>query len=213
VGEPLNTFVGLKVLGLYAPGEACLVISPSECQPGEYKLQDTDGNQVINNNDRVNLGNPQPDYYGGFNSNMRLGPVTLDAFFNFSVGNEIYNSSMRYIGLVGGASNERADRSLRRWTPQNMDTDVPRANALRDNLRVYSTYIEDGSFVRLQTLSLGYQVPSRIVPGGGTARVILTGQNLWMSTDYSGYDPENQSSDPGGYPRPRTWNLGANLTF
>ena len=213
VGEPLGTFVGFKVLGLYQPGEACLVITPSECQPGEYKIQDTDGNKIINNNDRVNIGNPQADYYGGFNSNMRMGPLTLDAFFNFSVGNEINNTSMRYLGLVGGASNERADRSLRRWTPQNMNTDVPRANALRDNTRTYSSYVEDGTFVRLQTLSIGYEVPSGVIPAGGSARLILTGQNLWIKTDYSGYDPENQANDPGGYPRPRTWNLGVNLTF
>ena len=213
VGEPLGTFVGFKVLGLYQPGEACLVITPSECQPGEYKLQDTDGNKVINNSDRVNLGNPQADYYGGLNSNMRFGPVTLDAFLNFSVGNEIYNSSMRYLGLVGGASNERADRSLRRWTPQNQNTDVPRANALRDNTRLYSAYIEDGTFVRLQTLSLSYQVPTGLVPAVEAARLTVTGQNLWIATDYSGYDPENQANDPGGYPRPRTWNVGVNLTF
>jgi TonB-dependent starch-binding outer membrane protein SusC len=213
VGEPLNTFVGFRVLGLYQQGDQCAITPARDCTPGEYKLLDADGNGVINNDDRVNLGNPQADFYGGFNSSMSYGPVSLDAFFNFSKGNEINNTSLRYAGLVGGASNERADRALQRWTPTNTGTDVPRANILRPNDRTYSTYIEDGSFLRLQTLTLGYQVPAGLVPGTQAARVVVTGQNLWLTTRYSGYDPENQASDPGGYPRARTWNFGLNLTF
>ncbi len=90
---------------------------------------------------------------------------------------------------------------------------MPRANILRPNDRTYSAYIEDGSFLRLQTLTLAYQIPAGLIPGTDAARVMVTGQNLWMTTKYSGYDPENQTSDPGGYPRARTWNVGLNLTF
>jgi TonB-dependent starch-binding outer membrane protein SusC len=203
------------VLGLYQQGTPCNLIATVECTPGEYLIQDTNGDRVINDSDRVNLGNPQADFYGGFTSNMSFGPVSLDAFLNFSKGNDINNSALRYTGLVGGASNERADRSLRRWTPENTDTDVPRANIQRPNQRTYSTYIEDGSFLRLQTLTLSYQVPTTLIPGGyvDAARLIVTGQNLWITTKYSGWDPEQQAVDPGGYPRARTWNVGLNLTF
>jgi TonB-dependent starch-binding outer membrane protein SusC len=218
VGQPLNTFVGYKVLGLYQQGDACPILATKECVPGEYKIQDTNGDKVINDNDRVNLGNPQADYYGGFNSDMTFGPLSVAAFFNFSVGNDINaQNALRYVGLVGGASNERADRALRRWTPTNTNTDVPRANILRPNNRTYSTYIEDGSFARLQTLSVGYDIPTQFVPGGAVdaARLTVTGQNLWTSTKYSGWDPENASNgnDNGGYPKAKTWNVGLNLTF
>jgi TonB-linked SusC/RagA family outer membrane protein len=223
VGEPLNTFVGYKVLGLYQAGDACPIIAKAECSPGEYKLQDTNGDGLINDNDRVNLGNPQADFYGGFSSNMSFGPLSMDAFFNFSKGNLINAQSMnRYIGLIGGASNERADWSLNRWTSTNTDTRFPRANINRPNTRTYSSYIEDGSFLRLQSLSFAYQLPTQLIPGGAVsnARLIVTGQNLWITTRYDGWDPENAGSnsagegtDNGGYPKAKTWNVGLNVAF
>jgi TonB-dependent starch-binding outer membrane protein SusC len=81
--------------------------------------------------------------------------------------------------------------------------------------RTYSTYIEDGSFLRLHTLSLDYQMPSHLIPGRrvDNARLTVTGQNLWITTKYSGWDPEQQATDPGGYPRARTWNVGFDLTL
>jgi hypothetical protein len=90
---------------------------------------------------------------------------------------------------------------------------VPRANASRIVSRTYSTQIEDGSFLRLQTLTLGYQLPARWVPGVDAARLLVTGQNLWITTKYSGYDPQQRNVDFGGYPRARTWNVGLNVTF
>jgi TonB-dependent starch-binding outer membrane protein SusC len=218
VGEPLNTFVGYKVLGLYQQGDACNLQVTRECAPGEYKILDLNQDRIINDDDRVNLGSPEADYYGGFTSNLRYGPASLDAFFNFSKGNEMNNTAQRYMGLVAGASNERSDRALQRWTPQNTNTDVPRANVDRPNNRTYSTYIEEGSFLRLQTLTFGYDVPTQLIPGGylDGARLMVSGQNLWLTTRYTGYDPENgggTGSDNGGYPRGRTWNVGLNLTF
>src|SRR2546422_6611609 len=73
-------------------------------------------------------------------------------------------------------------RSLDRWTPTHTDTDVPRANAARPR-RLYSPLVEDGSYLRLQTLTLGYELPPRVIPGAGTARLFLTGQNLVTFTD------------------------------
>ncbi|GAC1516248.1 MAG: TonB-dependent receptor [Gemmatimonadaceae bacterium] len=213
VGQPLGTFVGYKVLGIYQPGDPCALIAVKECTPGEYKILDADRNGVINDDDRVNLGNGQPSFHGGFSSNLRYGALTLDANFNFSAGNKINNTSLRYIGLVGGQSNELRNRSLRRWTPTNMNTDVPRANIDRVGNRTYSTYIEDGSFLRLQMLQIAYRIPPRFVPRADAARFTVTGQNLWITTPYSGWDPEQQAVDPGGYPRARTWNMGLSLTY
>jgi hypothetical protein len=98
---------------------------------------------------------------------------------------------------------------------------VPRANNQRPR-RLYSTLVEDGSYVRLQTLTFGYQLPTRLVPRAESARLYVTGQNLWVSTDYSGFDPDVNSSggdartggsDVGAYPRTRIWNFGASITY
>jgi hypothetical protein len=119
------------------------------------------------------------------------------------------------LGLVAGSTNEIRDRALDRWTPEHTNTTVPRANARRIVSRTYSTTIEDGSFLRLQTITLGYDIPQRLIPGAavGGARLLVTGQNLWITTRYSGYDPEQRAVDFGGYPRARTWNVGLNVTF
>ena len=140
----------------------------------------------------------------------------MDAFFNFSYGGEVNFTGSRYTRLVAGAANEFAEHALRRWTPTNTNTDVPRANILRINNRDYSTYIMDGSFLRLQTLSFRYQMPTRFIPGSESASIALTGQNLFLWDNYAGYDPEdagNDGEDGGGYPRARTWNLGVQLSF
>src|SRR2546429_5549926 len=101
------------------------------------------------------------------------------------------------------------------------DTDVPRANAARPR-RLYSPLVEEGSYVRLQTLTLGYELPQRLIPGAETARLFLTGQNLVTATDYSGFDPDVNSmgGDPrfggialGAYPHSRLWNFGGNRTL
>lgn len=72
------------------------------------------------------------------------------------------------------------------WTPENPNTPIPRPRADRKRL-LYSTFVENGSYIRLQTLALGYQLPAAMLPRGATARLYVTGQNLWLGTDYSGF--------------------------
>jgi len=125
-----------------------------------------------------------------------------------------------FTGLATGFLNE-SEEVLKRWTPQNRNTTIPRANNARPRW-FYSTLVEDGSFLRLQSLTLGYQLPPNLIPGASSARLYLTGQNLFVLTNYSGYDPEVNSIggdsrfggvDVGAFPRARTWNIGANITF
>jgi hypothetical protein len=220
-GEPLSSMYGFKVLGLWQQGETCPLTNKVECTPGEYKLQDTDGNGVINDNDRVILAHADPDVYGGFTNNLRWGRLSLDAFFNFAYGNEVLNLTKQRNSLVRGVYNERTE-VLNYWTPTNTNTLVPRPNASRLGARFYSTLIEDGSFLRLQSLTLGYQLPPRLVRGVTAGRVYVTGQNVFTVTDYSGFDPEVnrwggnaqlRGVDQSGYPRARVWNAGVNVTF
>jgi TonB-linked SusC/RagA family outer membrane protein len=220
VGQPLGSIIGFQVVGLWQQGETCNQTPATLCTPGEYKIVDMNGDGAISAADRVILGQADPKYYGGFSNTVTYGPFSLDAFLNFVRGNKIINAGNAYGGLAIGQANERVI-VLNRWTPQNTNTMVPRANNARVR-RLYSTLVEDGSYVRLQTLTLGYQLPTRLLPRAESARLYVTGQNLWVSTDYSGFDPDVNSSggdartggaDVGAYPRTRIWNFGASITY
>ena len=220
VGEPLGAIYGFKTTGLWQQGDQCYLTNPADCTPGEYKIVDVNGDGKIDLNDRTIVGYADPKLYGGLSNSLSYGPFTLDVFMNFSYGNQVVDMSRVFNGLSTGFMNERAD-VLNRWTPQHTNTDIPRANFARPR-RIYSALVEDGSFLRLQTLTLGYQLPSRLLWGTKGGRMYVTGQNLWIATKYSGFDPEVNSMggdarqrgiDDGAYPRARVWNVGVDLTF
>ena len=220
VGEPLGAIYGYEVNGLWQEGDTCYLDNAAECTPGEYRLVDHNGDGVISADDRTILGYADPDFYGGFSNNLTWGPVRLDAFLTFSYGNEVANVSRVFTELSTGFLNE-SDRVLDRWTPDNPNTDIPRANNARPR-RLYSSLVEDASYLRLATLTLGYRLPDRLIPGTTNTEVFLTGQNLFVLSDYTGFDPEVNSVggdsrlrgvDSGAYPRARTWNIGAKVTF
>ena len=220
VGEPLGTIWGYKVTGLWQAGDQCYLRAATECTPGEFKIVDQDGDSAITGNDRTVLGHGDPDFYGGLSNSITYGPFSLDVFLTFSVGNDIVNAGRAYGELAIMQANERAS-VLDRWTPTNTNTTIPRANSNRPR-RMYSTLVEDGSYLKVHTLTLGYQLPARLIRGVESARLFLTGQNLWTITHYSGFDPDVNSMggnaifggiDIGAYPRSRVWNFGMSVTF
>jgi TonB-dependent starch-binding outer membrane protein SusC len=222
-GHPLGSFYGYQVTGLWQQGDACDLTDPRptlDCVPGELRFVDLDGDGRISPSDRTIIGNAEPKFYGGFSNSFTSGAFSLDAFMNFSYGNEVINAPNVFGMSATGQLNERAE-VLNRWTPTNTNTDIPRANANRRAV-LHSNLVEDGSFLRLQSLTLGYQLPTGFLPGTHEARVYVTGQNLFTITGYSGFDPEVNSlgGDPrtrgvdiGAYPRARTWNFGVRAAF
>jgi TonB-linked SusC/RagA family outer membrane protein len=223
VGEPLGTFVGLATNGIYQVGDPCPLTvrrATLDCQPGEYRYVDTNGDGRIDAKDRVILGNGQPKAYGGLNNEFTVGPFNLNVFLQGSWGSRILNGPAINIGQVNTLSNQTTD-ALNRWTPTNTNTTIPRANYDRPR-EVYDVHVEDGSFVRLQNVTVGYQLPEGRFPGASGARLYVTGQNLHVWTKYTGFDPEVNSFggdarargiDLGAYPRARSVNAGMNLTF
>ena len=226
VGQPLSSIYGYQVLGLWQAGDVCYLKNPSvNCIPGEYKIADISGpngqpDSVITGADRTVLGHGDPKLYGGIDNTIAYGRFSLDAFVNFTIGNKIINGGNAYGSLAIMQANARRT-GLDRWTPTDTNTTIPRANQGRARL-LYSTLVESGSYLRLQTLTLGYQLPASILPRATAARLFLTGQNLFTITGYSGFDPDVNSmgSDPkfggidiGAYPRARIWNLGVSATF
>ena len=221
VGKPLGAIYGYAVTGLWQSGDQCYLKNPaSNCVPGEYKIADTDGDSVITAADRVILGYGDPKFYGGLSNTLTYGPISLDVLLSFVSGNKVVNAGNAYGCAAIGQANERTC-VLDRWTPTNTDTDVPRANRSRPR-RLYSPFVENGSYLRLQTLTLGYRLPTHWLRGVEAAQLYVTGQNLFTLTGYSGFDPDVNSMggdarfggiDIGAYPRTRTWNLGLSMTF
>jgi hypothetical protein len=223
VGEPLGSFYGLRTDGLYQAGDPCPLTTKRatlDCIPGEYRYVDANGDGKIDANDRVILGNGQPKWYGGFTNELSSGPFNVNVFFQGSFGNKILNGPAINTRNVSNLSNQTVD-ALNRWTPTNTNTNVPRANVNRPR-ELYDVHVEDGSFVRLQSLSVSYRLPPQYVGGAENARLVVTGQNLHVWTKYSGYDPEVNSFggdarargiDLGAYPRARVWNVGLNATY
>jgi TonB-linked outer membrane protein, SusC/RagA family len=222
VGQPLGTFYGFQVNGIFQQGDACTLKAPRQnvdCVPGEYNVADANGDGKIDQSDRVILGTAEPKFYGGLSNRLSSGPVSLDVFMNFSQGNRVANIGRTWTELATGFLNE-SDRVLNRWTSSNTSAVIPRANNARPRW-LYSPMVEDASFLRLQSVTLGYRLPQHLVPVGST-RLFLTGQNLFVLTSYTGFDPEvnGVGGDPrlpgvdvGAYPRARTWNAGLNVTF
>lgn len=210
--------------------------------PGMLKLKDQNGDFIINENDKVVIGNANPKHTGGFSIMADYKGLDFSAFFNWVYGNDIYNAGKIWYGC----RNYGTYRNIlsifnyeNRFT--NIDketglivTDPTKLAEMNKNAKIWSpnyTYarlmdwhIEDGSFLRLNTLTLGYTLPKKISSklGIGKFRIYATSYNLWIWTNYSGYDPEVNSvrsspltpgMDYQAYPRNRAFNLGLNIEF
>jgi len=181
-GQPLSYFYGWKSLG----------VNP---QTGDLDFEDINDDGVINGDDFQFIGSPLPDWIGSITSNMSFGGLYLDVFFNIVQGNDVLNYTRVFNedGLRRGFNNNT--RVLDAWKEAGDVTDVFRIggdNASMNGNGSSSHWIEDGSFVRLKTVTLGYNVPdvitSKISMNG--LRVYFTGENLALWTDYLGLDPE-----------------------
>ncbi|MCZ4224933.1 SusC/RagA family TonB-linked outer membrane protein [Pedobacter rhodius] len=196
-------------------------------QTGNSVYEDADKNGVINSNDLVPVGNALPKFNGGITNNFSYQGFDLSVFFNFVYGNKVYNNNNYF--LEGGGTRD-ANRAmdiyqLSRWQKPGDITDLPRLTAYGQNytLSPTSRNIEDGSFIRLSNITLGYNLPKAFIKKArmSAVRVYASGSNLALWTKYKGPDPEiNVSSsatvlgyDLGTPPMPRTFQLGANITF
>jgi hypothetical protein len=176
--------------------------------------------------DRFIVGNAQPDFFGGLNSNLRYKNIDFNMFWQFSVGNDQVNW-VRFFQEHGGTRNTGyVGSQLDRWQQAGDITDIPRQVAVnyRGDLRP-SRFVEDGSYLRLKNMTIGYTIPASTTERIGFSRIRIygSGQNLLTFTNYTGLDPEvNTGADLGGLaegidlyamPQPRVIMGGVNLTF
>ena len=220
VGQHFGAFYGYVADGLFqTPEDVKNHATQSGAAPGDIRFKDVNGDGVINDQDRTYIGSPIPKFTYGLNNTVTWKGFDLNAFIQGSQGNKVYNLNRVYTegGLTSNGNS--STRVLASWTGAGTSNDVPRAIAgdPNQNLRVSSYFVEDGSYLRLKVLSLGYAVPKTVLGrfGTKTLRVYVTAQNLVTLTKYSGFDPELGSSgiDRGIYPQSRVYLAGLNLGF
>lgn len=225
-GQPIGVFYGFIYDGVYQEGDDFIPGGGFETSPGGEKFRDLNNDGVLNNSDRTIIGDPNPDAVWGITNDFSYGDFDLNIFFQAAQGGEIINFTKMELDRLSGNSNATID-ALNRWTPSNTDTDVPKATAGRVS-KVSTRFIEDGSYIRLKNISLGYNL-SRAVCDQlkvSSARFYISGQNIWTLTDYSGVDPEvaykstgdtnsniNLGLDYGSYPTTKSVTLGLNVRF
>lgn len=227
IGEPIGSFFGYKQLGIFKD-QADLNSYPhfADSKPGDVKYEDVNKNGVIDANDRTVIGNNQPKFIYGFTNNFSYKGFDLNIVFNGVEGGKILNLSRRFIeNLEGGQNN--LTTVLDRWrSPEQPGNGiVPRANSRTtgQNNAISSRWVEDGSFLRIQNITLGYQIPQNILNKARiqNARVYVSAQNPVIWSKYTGYNPEvsgyegalTGGVDYGAYPLAKTFIVGLNLSF
>jgi TonB-dependent starch-binding outer membrane protein SusC len=194
--------------------------------PGDIRFRDLNGDGIINAEDRQMIGSPWPDYEGGWTNAVSFGGLDLTAFVQFSQGNDIYNGFRVYADQYGSWGDNHTIRAMDRWTPENPNTSEPRAiwGDPNQNTRTSDRFVEDGSYVRLKNVVLGYALPASFSQRMGfrTTRLYVQGQNVFTSTNYSGWDPEVNAGGTSSVtrawdfytlPQARTFTFGVNVGF
>lgn len=167
--------------------------------PGDIIPVDKDGNNIINDDDRYVVGKTDPKFYGGFGTDLTYKGFGLNLFFNYSSG--LKRISSFYEGMISSAGMSVAHQDmLNRWTPENTQTNIPRAlyGIPRFNVSDVDLGIQNASFLRLATATLSYNLPKKIAGAAklDNARLYVTGTNLLLFTKDKGYDPETGDAYP-----------------
>ncbi|MBO9619148.1 MAG: TonB-dependent receptor [Niabella sp.] len=240
VGKPVGMMIGYIWEGNYqfadfdnpAPGVYILKKSVAAngtarntIQPGDIKLRDLNGDGTVNAADMTVIGRGQPIHIGGFSNNVSYKNFSLNVFFQWSYGNNLYNANRLLLeGNSNGFANINQYASYaNRWSPTNPTNENYRTRGQGFIGYFSSKNVEDGSYLRLKTLSLAYSLPSRLIRKAylRNLSVDLSAQNLFTWTKYSGLDPEVSTADnvlmPGydfsAYPNVRTIVFGLKATF
>jgi len=238
VGSSLGSFYGYEVDHIYqsatevaadneaaraATGNSTTYYQAQGTGAGDIRFKDLNGDGVITSADQKIIGSAQPKFFGGFNNQLSYKGIDLSFFFQYSYGNDIYNYTRVYTEGMNSAFGQ-SSAVLDRWTPTNTDTDIPRAawSDPNTNRRNSTRFLEDGSYLRLKTATLGYNIPKAWVNAVHlqNIRVYVAGQNLLTFTKYKGLDPEvstfttsntSQGTDFLTFPQARVYQIGLNI--
>ena len=251
VGKPMSTFFGYQVIGLWqsfdevrqanagAPVPVGKTVGTFQegAAPGRFRYADLNGvdengrivagpDGKIGPEDRTDIGNAVPNFTGGLNLKLGYKGIDLETFMYTSLGNEIFNNGRWYTDFLQSFTSGSAKSTvlLDAWSPTNTDSNIPileNSSNFSTNTQVNSYYVEDGSFLRMQYLTLGYNLPTSVL-GSKLSKVRLgvSGTNLFTITGYSGLDPgvggaadTSFGIDVGNYPVSRQFMFNVSLGF
>lgn len=245
-GQPIGMFYGFNIVGIYedandvlnyknSKGETVLpyaVVDAADLSPddwiGRYKFEDVNNDGRINAEDRKIIGNPHPDFTGGLHVSLGYKNFDLSTYLYFSAGNEIFRHYMYYTHFAALQSNYSKDRRDNSWHPvTNSDGMYPlyttsKGEGTEAANESHSHYVQDASYLRMQTLTLGYSLPKGLASRLSFETIRIYGQvsNVFTLTGYTGLDPEvrnygdrGMGIDYGSYGVPRQLLLGVNITF
>ena len=216
-GESPGIFWGYKTNGIFQnQGEVDAHATQPNAQPGDIRFVDVDGNGVINADDRTKIGDPFADFTLGWNLNLNVYNFDLSVFTYGSFGNDVYRAYERNLNYTN-----KFARVLDRWTGEGTSNTEPRYSFVdgNNNTRASDRYVEDGSFIKIKNVQLGYNFDLNESSAFDSVRLYLQGKNLLTITDYTGYDPEMSGGvlgsgiDRGNYPTPRIVSVGLNVKF
>ena len=206
IGQPVNVFYGYKVDGIVQTLNEGIDagLSGDYANPGEFKYMNLNGDSEISEADKTIIGDPNPDFTASLALNLSWKKFDVSVFLNGVFGQDVLNTK-----AFGEPSN-----SPLRWTPYNPTNKYP---SLRDGrqVKISDWWIEDGSFLRVQNLNIGYTFDLPKKSFLSKARIYMNASNLYTFTKFKGYDPEVGLDGvySGGYPRLRKWTFGLDLTF
>jgi len=236
VGQPIGNYFGYKILGVLSSADIETLANggnvgqgwsaPSGSEAGDPKVYDADGNGSIDADDRVILGNYQPNFTWGLTNTFTYKGFDFSFMFTGSQGGEIMNQNARFLGEFNGDRNAYASvANYWRSDAEPGDGMTPKPRTVNTGIRGQSTsyWVEDGSFVRLKNIRLGYTFPTNLVKRIGLTnlRLYVNLENVHVWSDYRNYDPENSTFqtgyrlgyDYGAYPTPFSATFGLNISF
>ena len=231
VGYPIGYFYGLQTDGIFQSieevnGHASQRSLGASAVPGDFKYVDQNGDGIINENDRVYLGDPIPDYTLGLNLSFDIKNIDFSAYAYASLGNEIVRNYERNLDLTN-----KPAYKLKRWRGPGTSVTDPRITiAANSNTRFSDFYVEDGSYLRVQNIQIGYTFSEEnsklnilkplIKSSAESIRFYASIGNALTLTKYKGFDPTTSTGAPVGggfdqgfYPNPRTYSIGFNFKF
>lgn len=227
VGEPLGSFYGYRFKGIIQSDEDLSSLPAqtiSTVEPGNPKFEDINGDKVVNEQDRVVLGNIQPDFTYGFNTKLTYGNWDLFVSASGSYGNKLFNELACRLERGNGYYYNPLATVADRWTPTNPSNTIQKASNAT-SIYTDDRFVEDASYLKIRNIQLGYTLPVPQVTKDAKLHLYLSLQNFFTFTSYRGYDPEANRSgsdetsalyqgiDNGTYPAAKTVVLGVGITL
>ena len=224
-GLPIGSIWGYQTDGIFkdqAAVDAYKSVQP-DAQVGDYRYKDLNGDGHLTDADRTMIGNVNPDYIFGITNRVTLGRFDVSVLVQGVHGNNIINANRLQFLQLNGGGNIPMEYYKNAFDPvTNRNGTYPMLNASRVGVGRFSdAFVENGSYLRLKNVQIGYELPPRLVPGARSARAYVSAINLFTITDYTGYDPEvsafgttaMRGVDLGSYPQSRLVTFGLTLTF